>query len=320
MRSLLHADRGLGGKPPSDRGEHAPSSRIGTSLDYVLWPALVIVPVALACWLLDAHEIPAIAVSPVVVLGFTAIVVLLERIRPEREGHSKPDLPLWMEAAHFVFSFELGYGLSMLVCSGLAIGLRRALPIPSWPTSSWPMPIQVLVAVLVYEGTSYWQHRLIHRVPWFWRFHALHHSGERLNFVRCVRFHAVDIGTASFVAYVPLVLLDASDRLFTIMGVMLSALGILQHANIRMRTPRWLDRLVCTPAVHRFHHSRVFSEQDKNFGNTVMIFDMLFGTYLAPRCKSGPSEMGLDDDAVPRASFVAQITTPFRRAANEARP
>jgi sterol desaturase/sphingolipid hydroxylase (fatty acid hydroxylase superfamily) len=183
-----------------------------------------------------------------------------------------------------------------------------AVALPRWP-SGWPLAAQLVLAVLLYEGTSYWQHRALHRVSSLFRFHALHHSGARLVFVRAVRFHAVDIGTASFAAYLPLVLLGAPDRLYTVLGVLLSALGMLQHANVRMRTPWWLDRVVCTPAVHWHHHSRLRDESDRNFGNTVMLFDLLFGTYGAPR-PDGPAEIGIDDDPVPRG-FLRQVMDPL---------
>jgi sterol desaturase/sphingolipid hydroxylase (fatty acid hydroxylase superfamily) len=258
----------------------------------------------LAAQFLLARGLPPLAVTPLVVTVLTATVALLERLRPERSDYLKPDQPLWIEAAHFVFNFELGYGAALLLCELVAHATRTRELLPAWP-SHWPMLLQLVVAVLIYEGTSYWQHRLIHHVPALWQFHALHHSGARLNFLRTVRFHALDIGSAAFVAYLPLVLLGTPDRFFTLLGVLLSALGVLQHANIRMRTPIWLDRVVCTPAVHRHHHSGVRRESDTNFGNTVMVFDLLFGTYGRPHC-AGPERVGIENHKLPR-SFWRQV-------------
>lgn len=275
------------------------------AFDYAIFPGLVALSIFLAQLLLR-HGVPNLLATPAAVSVLTVLIVILERMHPESDHHRRLDQPLFVEAAHFVFSFELGYGIALLLCEGLQRLLGLA---PRWPTS-WPMPVQIIVALLVYEGTSYWQHRALHAKDRLFRFHALHHSGSRLNFVRAVRFHAVDIGTASFVAYIPLVLLGTQEDVFTILGVLLSALGMLQHANIRMRTPWWLDRLVCTPAVHRLHHSRVRSESDRNFGNTVMLFDMLFGTYGAPD-RPAPDEVGIADDPVPRG-FIAQVISPFR--------
>jgi sterol desaturase/sphingolipid hydroxylase (fatty acid hydroxylase superfamily) len=278
-------------------------------LDWTLWPVLVALPVTLTVLLLDTG-VPAKLVMPASLTACALVVALLERLRPERAAHVKLDQSLWIEAAHFFFSFELGYGVAIAAATLAAAGLRRAMPgFPSWP-SGWPMALQVALGVLIFEGTSYWQHRLEHELPVFWRFHALHHSGARLNFIRAVRFHAVDIGTATFVAYLPMMLLGASDRLFTVLGVLLGTLGVLQHTNLRLRTPAWLDALVCTPAVHRHHHSILRVEHDRNYGNTVMLFDWLFGTYARPGRPEGPDVIGIEDDPVPR-TFVGQVTAPL---------
>jgi sterol desaturase/sphingolipid hydroxylase (fatty acid hydroxylase superfamily) len=278
-------------------------------IDYAIWPVLVGSSVLLSRAVLALGLPPAIA-TPICVSIFTLVVVALERVRPEREDHRALDRPILLEAAHWLFGLELGFGIALVACAGVGRVVARFVTLPRWP-ESWPLAAQIVLALLLYEGTSYWQHRAIHRFESLFRFHALHHSGERLNFARTARFHVVDFATASFIAYLPLTLLGASDRFYTTLGVLLAALGILQHANIRMRTPAWLDRIVCTPAVHRHHHSRRRSENDTNFGNTLMLFDLLFGTYGVPR-KDGPRDVGLDHDPVPARGFFRQILAPIR--------
>jgi sterol desaturase/sphingolipid hydroxylase (fatty acid hydroxylase superfamily) len=294
---------------PVDSPSLARRGPIATVIDYAIVPGLIGGATLGASFLLG-RGVPGVVVTIVAVGVMTGVAGVLERVRPERAESVPFDQPLWMEAAHFLLSFELGYGIALGACELTRMGLGAIVTLPRWP-AHWPMAAQLVAGVLLYEGTSYWQHRFIHRFPWFWRFHALHHSGGRLNLVRAIRFHAVDIGTAAFVAYVPLVLLSASDELFTLMGVFLSALGVLQHANIRVRTPAWADLLVCTPAVHRHHHSRDLAESNHNFGNTVMLFDLLFGTYGRPR-PGGPVAMGIEEDPVPR-DLRGQILGPFRR-------
>jgi sterol desaturase/sphingolipid hydroxylase (fatty acid hydroxylase superfamily) len=278
------------------------------AIDYAIFPLLIVLGFVLA-WVLVTMHVPNALATPIGVTVLTAIIFGLERSRTETQQHRPLDQPLFVEVAHFIFSFELGYGIALLACAGIERAVAGLVALPSWP-SHWPVALQIVVALLVYEGTTYWQHRALHRYERLFRFHALHHAGTRLNFIRAVRFHAVDIGTASFVAYLPLVLLHAPDDLFTYLAILLSALGMLQHANIRMRTPRWLDALVCTPAVHRRHHSRSRAENDTNFSNSVMIFDHLFGTYGHPRSPV-VEVIGIENDSVPRG-FFAQVLSPFR--------
>lgn len=273
--------------------------------DYTILPLYLVASVGSAKVLLD-QGIPNIWVTPLIVGPMVAITAFLEWQRPAREGGM--DQSIFIEAAHFFLNFEFGYGLSLAACELLRYGAHWALPTALWP-SHWPVSLQVFLAILFYEGTSYWQHRFIHRFPTLWRFHALHHSGSRLNMWRVVRFHFVDIGTAAFVAYVPLVILDTPEHIITLMVVLLSAMSLLQHANIRMRTPIWLDYLICTPIVHRHHHSQDAIEGDRNFGNTVMLFDQLFGTYGQHR-SDGPIKMGIKDDPMPKG-FWPQWLYPF---------
>jgi ornithine lipid hydroxylase len=276
-------------------------------LDYATFPFFTIVSVT-AGWGLLRCGVHNLLVTPIVVGVFTGLAFVLERTRPERAHAGPREVPLAVEAAHFIFNFELGYGLALLATKALEHALRLAFP-PAWP-SGWPAAAQLLLAVTLYEASSYWQHRLFHRRPRLWAFHALHHSGAQMDMLRAARFHVVDFSTVAFLAYLPLVVVGTPENTITLLAILVSALGLVHHGNFRTRTPRWLDWLCCTPAVHRRHHSRVWKESDANFGNTVMIFDVLFGTYGRPD-PVGPEALGTDDDPLP-AGFWAQFTGPFR--------
>lgn len=277
-------------------------------LDYATFPLFVAASMW-AAWELLARDVHNLLVTPIVVTGLVVIAAGLEQLRPERLQPTQRDFPLWLEAAHFVFNFEFGYGLALLAAAGVAYVARAAFP-PAWPTT-WPVALQLVWAVTLYEASSYWQHRLFHRRERLWAFHALHHSGAHLDMLRAARFHFVDFSTVAFLAYLPLVIVGTPEDIITLLAVLVSALGIAHHGNFRARTPRWLDWLVCTPAVHRRHHSSRWHESDANFANTVMIFDVLFGTYARPH-PVGPKRMGIDGDPVGR-SFWAQLLGPFGR-------
>jgi sterol desaturase/sphingolipid hydroxylase (fatty acid hydroxylase superfamily) len=279
-------------------------------IDYAIPPAFLASTVAGTHLLLQ--RVPHYLVGSLVVGALAVAAAVLERVRPERTDYRKLDQPLVTDAAHFLLNYQLGYGLALGACAAIARWMEAHGQQPLWPTG-WPLALQIIFAGLLAEGTSYWQHRLVHRVPWLWRFHALHHSGARLNLIRAGRFHFVDIGPGAFLVFVPLVVLGAPAPLIAWVASISGVAGILEHANMRMRTPAWLDWLVCTPAVHRHHHSRVLQESNRNFGTLIMLFDVLFGSYERPRA-AGPSAMGIEDDPVPRG-FWNQVMSPFRRTA-----
>lgn len=286
------------------------SGAITQAIDYAIPPLFVLS--ALAATAAVQGRVPEFLVTGLVVGALALVAAILERVRPERSEYVKLDQAFAVDAAHFFLNYHLGYVLAVGACAALGYCLNPYLQRPLWP-SHWPLALQIGFAVFLAEAVSYWQHRLFHRVPWLWQFHALHHRGERLNLMRAGRFHFVDIGPAAFMALAPLVVLGAPDTMLTWVASISGILGVLEHANIRMRTPAWLGWIVCTPALHRHHHSRTPAESNRNFGTLVMLFDMLFGTYQAPR-PGGPLAVGIEDDAAPRG-FWKQVFAPFRRAA-----
>lgn len=277
-------------------------------VDYAIPPLFILAAVWATSALLG--RIPEFLVTGLVVGGLAVVAAVLERVRPERAEYTKLDQPFAIDAAHFFLNYHLGYALALGGCAALGIWMNQLVPQPLWP-SEWPLGLELALAVLLAEGVSYWQHRLFHSVPWLWSFHALHHKGERLNLVRAGRFHFVDIGAAAFTALAPLVVLGAPETTLTWVASINGVLGVLEHANMRMRTPSWVGWLVCTPALHRHHHSRVTRESNRNFGTSVMLFDVLFGTYEAPRA-AGPAAVGVENDPLPYG-FWNQVVSPFRR-------
>jgi len=282
----------------------------GGVTDYLIPPSFLLGSLGATAVLLA--RVPEFLVTGLVVGALAVVAAVLERVRPERAEYVELDQPFAVDAAHFFLNYHLGYVLAVGACALLGYGLDSYGREPWWP-STWPVALQIVFAVFLAEGVSYWQHRLVHRVPWLWPFHALHHSGERLNLIRAGRFHFVDIGPAAFMALAPLVVLGAPSTMLTWVASISGVLGVLEHSNIRMRTPAWVGWVVCTPALHRHHHSRVPSESNRNFGTLVMLFDVLFGTYQAPRAE-GPAAVGVENDPVPRG-FWNQVFAPFRRAA-----
>ncbi|HEU5072576.1 MAG TPA: sterol desaturase family protein [Polyangiaceae bacterium] len=278
------------------------------SVDYAILPLFMLAAVWATSALLG--RIPEFLVTGLVVGVLAVMAAVLERVRPERTEYTQLDQPLAVDAAHFFLNYHFGYALALGACAAVGAWLNHGARQPVWP-SAWPLGLELALALLLAEGVSYWQHRMFHRVPWLWSFHALHHKGERLNLVRAGRFHFVDIGAAAFMALVPLVVLGAPDTMLTWVASISGALGVLEHANIRMRTPAWLAWVVCTPAVHRHHHSRVLRESNRNFGTSVMLFDVLFGTYEPPR-PAGPVAVGVENDPLQRG-FWNQVVSPFRR-------
>jgi sterol desaturase/sphingolipid hydroxylase (fatty acid hydroxylase superfamily) len=179
-----------------------------------------------------------------------------------------------------------------------------------WP-GQWPTAAQVVLAVLVAEFFMYWMHRSLHRVGYLWRFHAVHHSAERLYWVNANRVHPVE----TLIAYAPsfgvLVFLGAPPLVLGAWGALAGIHGIAQHMNTTVRPGR-LNFLLSTPELHRWHHSRDRQYADGNYGSVTILWDLAFRTRVLPPQAHEPSDLGVGEaPAYVRGSLWRLLTAPF---------
>jgi sterol desaturase/sphingolipid hydroxylase (fatty acid hydroxylase superfamily) len=156
---------------------------------------------------------------------------------------------------------------------------------------------RALLVVVLADVAGYWIHRLMHRVPWLWRFHAVHHAPTHLAWYQTWRQHPVDFVLHGVVVGVPGALLGVSLSELSSVVLLRKALTVFLHANVRWRFGA-LEQLIATPAFHHLHHGAGDDELDCNFAGTFPWVDRLFGTYRRPRF---PERLGLasgrDEDA-----------------------
>jgi sterol desaturase/sphingolipid hydroxylase (fatty acid hydroxylase superfamily) len=237
-----------------------------------------------------------------------AIIALAERVAPFERDWSTSKGDVGTDVFHLFVSMGL---VPLAYEASLAIGLRRAggwtsqeLGFALWPTA-WPLWSQVMLAVLIGELGYYWAHRLGH--SWFWRLHATHHSVERLYWLNVVRFHPFD-ALLQLVGHVgPLALLGATPEVLAIVLGVTSVHGLLQHSNVDLRLGA-LNWIFSTAHLHRWHHAN--REQNCNFGQVLVLYDLIFGTRSLP-AERPPAAIGLGPQ-FPR-SYLAQLASPLRR-------
>ena len=175
--------------------------------------------------------------------------------------------------------------------------------------ASLPLLVQVPVLVLVADFTQYWVHRTFHAVPILWRFHAIHHSIEQMDWLAGSRLHLVDVIVTRGLTYVPVFLLGFSDAALVIYVFLVAAQATFIHANVRWEF-RPIRRLVATPAFHHWHHAAEREAIDKNFAVHTPIWDLVFGTYYFP--DRWPSQYGLADRRGVPGRWLTQLVYPFR--------
>jgi lathosterol oxidase len=172
-----------------------------------------------------------------------------------------------------------------------------------------PLLAQVPLMILVADFTQYWVHRLFHAVPVLWRFHAVHHSTERMDWLAGSRLHLVDVIVTRGLSYVPIFVLGFSRDALYVYVFIVAAQATFIHANVRWPL-RGIRRVVATPAFHHWHHAAERDAVDTNFAVHTPVWDLMFGTYHLP--DRWPSAYGLvGDRPLPRGWF-RQLLHPFR--------
>jgi sterol desaturase/sphingolipid hydroxylase (fatty acid hydroxylase superfamily) len=140
-----------------------------------------------------------------------------------------------------------------------------------------------IAGFLALDLAIYLQHRAFHAVPALWRLHAVHHADAYLDASSGLRFHPLEIVLSMLWKMLWVGLLGIAPAVVIAFEVTLSAASLLTHTSWRVHSglERALGSFLITPAVHRMHHELV-AAPDRNFGSTLLVWDLIFGTRVIP--------------------------------------
>jgi sterol desaturase/sphingolipid hydroxylase (fatty acid hydroxylase superfamily) len=186
---------------------------------------------------------------------------------------------------------------------------------------------------VAYEFAYWFDHYLSHKLPVLWQFHQVHHSAESLSLATNFRVHPVDtIVFYNFVAVFTGVTAGLAGFAFgeaaapfTAVGgnVLLLAAAVLlthlHHSHFWITFgPRW-GRVLLSPAHHQIHHSAAPEHHDRNFGNSLALFDRLFGTLHMPAARREQLSFGVTGLDYHPHSFLRSFWKPFAAVAQAIR-
>jgi sterol desaturase/sphingolipid hydroxylase (fatty acid hydroxylase superfamily) len=202
-------------------------------------------------------------------------------------------------------------GAAVLVAVALAAAaLSEAVGSTLWPTD-WPLLAQLALALVVAEFVEYWFHRMMHEVPWMWRFHATHHSAQRLYWLNAARFHPIDLFLIGSLKMAPVAVLGGGLPVLALLNIFSAVHGAYQHSNLPVRIGP-LNWIFSMTELHRWHHSKHMHESNHNYGGNLIVWDVLFGTRWLPEDRDPPEEIGMESLPQFPMGFWANLAAPFR--------
>lgn len=176
-----------------------------------------------------------------------------------------------------------------------------------WP-NHLPHYIQAILMLLGADFLRYWFHIASHKWNILWKLHSVHHSPSKLYWINVARFHPVEKILQFLLEVLPFIVLGVGQEVLSLYFIFYAVNGFFQHSNIKLRLG-FLNYIVSGPELHRWHHSVEIRESNQNYGNNLIIWDLLFGTWFLPEYKE-VNELGLEDKTYP-SDFINQIKAPF---------
>jgi sterol desaturase/sphingolipid hydroxylase (fatty acid hydroxylase superfamily) len=183
-----------------------------------------------------------------------------------------------------------------------------------------PIWVQFIVFLVFRDFLEWGVHNLLHRVPWLWKFHKLHHSIEIMDWIGNFRFHWMETVVYSAITWAPLVVLGVDTSVLLPIAVVSTLIGHLNHSNLK-----WdygpLRFLVNSPKMHIWHHDEVMHYKGgQNFGIVLSVFDWVFNTAYMPKDEEQPDKLGFADLPLFPKRLISRLFYPlsdlFHKAGN----
>ncbi len=245
-------------------------------------------------------------------LGSTMIFILIEKLFPI---YAQPVFrPGWQtDFTHFVVNHFI-VGLVLLIVNFLIhrfFGWAAYEPLQK-SIAELPFIAELFLILLAADMVQYWTHRAYHEVPVLWRFHAVHHSAEYMDWMAGSRLHMLELIFTRVAVLGIIYVLGFSKEVMDIYIIIVGFQAVFNHSNVRLpaafgRAP--LKYLVVTPDFHHWHHSSEQEALDRNYAAHFAFIDYLFGTAVKSE-RRFPEKYGVLGDYMPQG-FLKQQMFPF---------
>lgn len=224
-------------------------------------------------------------------------------------------------APFLVYTFYLAEGISLWFVE------KYGAPELNWSATTIVI-VYTLTIVVVNDFFSYITHLAMHKIPFLWQFHKVHHSATELNPFTQYRIHPIEliinnargivikgVVTGVFMYYA-----NGEVGVATFIGVnMFNFLFLfwganLRHSHVRLKYFSFLENILISPFQHQIHHSNKPEHYDANLGSRFAFWDYFFGTLIKSE-EVDEIKFGLGDrEDKEYRTFAQNLLSPFYKA------
>lgn len=254
-------------------------------------------------------------------LGLSFLVWILEILIPWRKEQKIFRKDFWLDSFYILFNFFLFslIGYNAISNVGVALfndflGLFRIKNIIAIEVQGLSMVSQLLIMFIIADFIQWNVHRQLHKQPWLWEFHKVHHSIKEMGFAAQFRFHFMETIVYKSVQYIPLAMIGFGIEQFFVVHMFAVFIGHLNHANLGWNYGIF-GYIFNNPKMHIWHHSKALPSDrphGMNFGLSLSIWDYIFGTAYIPE-EGKDIELGFEGDEEFPEGFKNQTFFPFRK-------
>jgi sterol desaturase/sphingolipid hydroxylase (fatty acid hydroxylase superfamily) len=249
------------------------------------------------------------------------LVYVWELLFPWRKNQPAIREDFWLDTFYMFFNFFLfgliGYNaLSTVVVHAFNDALTATFGLSNIVAinlAKWPNWAYMLLLFVVRDFIQWNIHRLLHRVPFLWEIHKVHHSVREMGYAAHLRYHFGETIVYRSLEYLPLAMLGYGIQDFLLVHLFTLAVGHLNHANIYLPLGP-LRYIFNNPQMHIWHHAKAIpsGRYGVNYGLTLAIWDYMFGSAWIPH-DGRDVPLGFDKvDEYPHGIF-SQMLRPFQR-------
>jgi sterol desaturase/sphingolipid hydroxylase (fatty acid hydroxylase superfamily) len=247
------------------------------------------------------------------------LVWAMEIFFPWRKNQKIIRKDFWLDGFYMFFNFFIFNLIAFIALSNTFEQIFKDLfgiqNLQIVNISSLGKPLQLILFFVITDFNQWGTHRMLHRVPFLWEFHKVHHSVREMGFAAHLRYHWMETVVYKSMLYLPVAVLGGFDvEDVFIVHFLAILIGHMNHANIHV-TYGPLRYIFNNPVMHLWHHAMALPEKHKfgvNFGISLSLWDYIFKTNYIPK-DDGEIELGFPGVSKFPKRFFGQIFHGFSK-------